>query len=166
MGADSIPDLGAGVEAGLAGEPADPAAGGRPMPSYGDLDRLLHEVRAAGMCVTVSGGSWDPAVVPEGLGRTVYRVVQEGLTNARKHAPGATVRVTLAGGTGTGLDVSVVNAVPAGPVPLAAPVPLAVRGSGVGLIGLAERVELAGGRLESRAADGEFRLRAWLPWAE
>src|ERR1700722_10621560 len=159
MGADSMPDLGAGVEAGLAGEPADPAAGGRPMPSYGDLDRVLHEGRAAGMCVTVSGGSWDPAVVPEGLGRTVYRVVQEGLTNARKHAPGATVRVTLTGGTGTGLDVSVVNAVPA-------PVPLAVRGSGVGLIGLAERVELAGGRLESRAADGEFRLRAWLPWAE
>jgi signal transduction histidine kinase len=169
---ESMPDLGAGVEAGLAGESVDPAAGGRPMPSYGDLDRLLSEVRAAGMCVTVSGDAWDPALVPEGLGRTVYRVVQEGLTNARKHAPGATVRVVLAGGTGTGLDVSVVNAVPAnsvppaGSVPLANSVPLAGRGSGVGLIGLAERVELAGGRLESGAAAGEFLLRAWLPWAE
>jgi signal transduction histidine kinase len=115
--------------------------------------------------------------VPEAAGRTVYRVVQEGLTNARKHAPGQPVRVTLGGAPGTGLDVSVVNPVGAAPAGRdtgadadlstginagtgTGPIP----GSGTGLIGLAERLELAGGRLEYRADEGEFRLRAWLPW--
>ena len=60
------------------------------------------------------------------------------------------------------MDVSVVN--PAGP-PSAGPA-FPVPGSGTGLIGLTERLELAGGRLEWRNADGEFRLRAWLPWPE
>jgi signal transduction histidine kinase len=41
-----------------------------------------------------------------------------------------------------------------------------VPGSGTGLIGLTERLELAGGRLEWRNSDGEFRLSAWLPWPE
>jgi len=88
--------------------------------------------------------------------------VQEGLTNARKHAPGEPVRVVLSGVPGAGLGISVVNVAPAdsadGPVP--------VPGSGTGLIGLAERVGLTGGKLESGAVDGDFTLRAWLPWPE
>jgi signal transduction histidine kinase len=163
---ESLPDLRSGLGAGDDGAPVgDPAAGGRPVPGYGDLERLFSEVRAAGMRVSVADDIGDILVVPEGLGRTVYRVVQEGLTNARKHAPGAAVRVVLAGRPGAGLDVSVVNAVAAN-TGLANTVALTVPASGVGLIGLAERVELAGGRLESRAADGEFVLRAWLPWAQ
>jgi signal transduction histidine kinase len=93
----------------------------------------------------------------------VYRVVQEGLTNARKHAPGQPVTVTLDGAPGAGLDVSVAN--PAGPAAAfagAAPVP----GAGAGLIGLSERLELAGGKLDWRSAGGEFVLHAWLPWPE
>jgi signal transduction histidine kinase len=90
----------------------------------------------------------------------VYRVVQEGLTNARKHAPGEPVTVTLDGGPGAGLEVSVAN--PLGPGPVPAPLP----GSGTGLVGLTERLELAGGRLEFGAAPTEFRLRAWLPWPD
>ena len=62
--------------------------------------------------------------LPDAAGRTVYRVVQEGLTNARKHAPGQPVSVTLDGGPGAGLDVSVVNRL--GPVPAGA----AGRGAG------------------------------------
>ena len=144
---DSLPDL---------------AAASRPLPGIADLPELIGESRAAGMRIETGGAAWSAAGLPDVAGRTAYRVVQEGLTNARKHAPGEPVTVTLGGGPGAGLDVSVVN--PAGPAPagLAFPVP----GSGTGLIGLTERLELAGGTLDWRNSGGEFRLRAWLPWPE
>ena len=144
---DSLPDL---------------AAASRPLPGLADLPELIGENRAAGMRIETGGDAWSAAGLPDAAGRTAYRVVQEGLTNARKHAPGRPVTVTLGGDPGAGMDVSVVN--PAGP-PSAGPA-LPVPGSGTGLIGLTERLELAGGRLEWRNADGEFRLRAWLPWPE
>jgi signal transduction histidine kinase len=177
---DSLPDL---------------AAGRSPLPGIADLPGLIEESRAAGTRVTVSGPAWpasgrsvgsagEPAGgaagglaggaadVPDAAGRTVYRVVQEGLTNARKHAPGEPVTVTLSGCPGAGLEVSVAN--PLRPVPalvsVSAPVsgsaPTAVPGSGMGLVGLTERLELAGGRLEFGAGHGEFLLRAWLPWPD
>ena len=179
--------------------PADgPADALRPLPGVADLPRLVEESRAAGMRIEAGGGAWpddegsspgEPvaapssslppsgltAGLPEALGRTVYRVVQEGLTNVRKHAPGAAARITLDGGPGAGLDVTVVNRLaPAGGVPVPGsgqgPVPGSgtgpVPGSGTGLIGLSERLELAGGSLESGARGGEFLLRARLPWPE
>ncbi|MFI5893956.1 LuxR C-terminal-related transcriptional regulator [Actinoplanes sp. NPDC051513] len=78
-----------------------------------------------------------------------YRVVQEALTNARKHAPGSPVELVMAGGPGEELRIDVSNPAPAaaGPVP----------GSGLGLAGVAERVELAGGRLAHGTAAGRFR---------
>jgi signal transduction histidine kinase len=78
-------------------------------------------------------------------------------TNARKHAPGQPVRVLLDGGPGDKLLIELTNPVgPADP---------AINGSGNGLIGLTERVRLAGGELDQAvSADGEFRLRARLPW--
>jgi signal transduction histidine kinase len=97
--------------------------------------------------------------VPEGVGRNAYRIVQEALTNARKHAQGAAVDVTLDGAAGSGLTVEVRNRLPVGAA--AAPIP----GAGTGLIGLSERTSLAGGRLEhGRTPGGDFELRAWLPW--
>jgi signal transduction histidine kinase len=110
-----------------------------------------------------------PSGLPDALGRTVYRVVQEGLTNVRKHAPGAAARVTLDGGPGAGLDVTIVNRLPIDSGPGASGAGAGGRrvpGSGTGLIGLGERLELAGGKLESGARAGEFRLHAWLPWPE
>ncbi|MGO4419565.1 sensor histidine kinase, partial [Streptomyces sp. MCAF7] len=116
------------------------------------------------------------AAVPGATGRTAYRIVQEGLTNARKHAPNAEVTVTASGAPGEGLTVEVRNAVRA---PVRAPVragtpadpphhsdrPGAIPGSGQGLAGLAERAALTGGRLECGPSDGgDFRLYAWLPW--
>ncbi len=101
----------------------------------------------------------DPAAVPASIGRTAYRITQEGLTNARKHAPGTEVTVSVEGAPGEGLTVTVRNPAPEGEV---TPVP----GSGQGLIGLTERASLAGGRLEhGPEEDGGFRVRAWLPWA-
>ena len=73
----------------------------RPQPTLSDLPRLLDEARAAG----TAGHGWTtawptPATVPDVLGRTVYRVVQEALTNARKHAPGQEATVLLGGRRG------------------------------------------------------------------
>ena len=120
-----------------------------------ELDALLDESRAAGMRIELETGV-ELSEVPDTIGRHAYRIVQEGLTNARKHAPHQTVRVLLSGAPGTGLSVEVSNPLEQG---VAAP------GSRVGLIGLAERASLAGGRFEHGAtADGEFRLAAWLPW--
>ena len=144
---DSLPDL---------------AAASRPLPGLPDLAELIGESRAAGMRIETGGAAWTAAGLPDVAGRTAYRVVQEGLTNARKHAPGQPVAVTLGGSPGAGLEVSVVN--PAGPASAGPAFP--VPGSGTGLIGLTERLELAGGRLEWRNADGEFRLSAWLPWPD
>jgi signal transduction histidine kinase len=88
----------------------------------------------------------------------VVRVVQEGLTNARKHAPGAPVTIGLSGGPGPGLTVEIDNSLAAGAGGVAIP------GGGTGLVGLAERVKLADGTLEHGSVGGVFRLRAWLPW--
>jgi signal transduction histidine kinase len=89
----------------------------------------------------------------------VFRVAQEGLTNARKHAPGIPVVVRLSGEPGDGLTVEVRNALSTSPHS-GEPIP----GTGAGLTGLAERVRLDGGTLDHTAADGTFTLRARLPW--
>lgn len=137
---------------------AEPDDAGRPQPTLAALDGLVAESRAAGMKVTLDNRVTDPAAVPASVGRTAYRITQEGLTNARKHAPGAEVTVSVTGAPGEGLNVSVRNPPPDGEVPH-------VPGSGQGLIGLAERATLAGGRLERGSdEDGGFRVRAWLPW--
>ena len=131
--------------------------GKHPLPGLADLDGLIAETRDAGTAVDVTRRVTQQEDLPGGLGRTAYRVVQEGLTNARKHAPGRPVRVLLAGKPGGRLVVELANPVgPADPV---------INGSGTGLIGLTERVRLAGGEIDHTiSADGEFVLRAWLPW--
>ncbi|MEU1328523.1 histidine kinase [Streptomyces sp. NPDC005865] len=141
----------------LRGGDADVA--GRPQPTLAALETLVAESRDAGMKAVLDSRVADPAAVPAALGRTAYRIAQEGLTNARKHAPGAEVTVTVDGTPGAGLTLTVRNPAPPGDVP-------EVPGSGQGLIGLAERASLAGGRLShARGPDGGFHLEAWLPWA-
>ncbi|MFF0264471.1 sensor histidine kinase [Kribbella sp. NPDC004536] len=121
----------------------------------GRLDELVLESEAAGMRIELLADV-ELAEVPDAIGRHAYRIVQEGLTNARKHAPHQPVRLSLHGGPGVGLSVEVVNRLEPG---------AAGSGSRVGLIGLEERASLAGGRVEhGPTADGEFRLAAWLPW--
>ncbi|MEV0459649.1 sensor histidine kinase [Catellatospora methionotrophica] len=130
----------------------------RPQPTLSDLPGLVAESRSAGMRVQLTQQLPEPAALPAHAGRTAYRVVQEGLTNARKHAPGAAVQVAVAGEPAQGLTVEVVSR---GPVGGAAGIP----GAGTGLVGLAERVSLAGGRIEhGRTPAGDFRLWTWQPW--
>ncbi|MGW1271071.1 sensor histidine kinase, partial [Streptomyces sp. NPDC002491] len=108
---------------------SEPDDGGRPQPTLAGLDTLVAESRGAGMKVALDQRVAEAAAVPASVGRTAYRIVQEGLTNARKHAPGAEVAVTVSGGPGDGIAVGVRNPAPEGDAP---PVP----GSGQGLIGL------------------------------
>jgi signal transduction histidine kinase len=130
-----------------------------PQPTLAQVPSLIDESRAAGMHVQARV---DTPEVPDVLGRTAYRVVQEGLTNARKHAPGAAVDVTIAN-DGERLVVAVVSRRPVGVRAGARAERLP--GAGTGLIGLAERVGLAGGELEHGPdAAGDFVLRATLPW--
>ncbi|MGW6280097.1 sensor histidine kinase [Kribbella sp. NPDC055071] len=126
-----------------------------PRRGIAELDDLVAESQAAGMVIEPTVAV-ELADVPDSVGRHAYRIIQEGLTNASKHAPHQPVRLVLSGGPGIGLTVEVSNRLEPGS---------AGPGSRVGLIGLAERASLAGGRLEhGPTADGEFRLAAWLPW--
>jgi signal transduction histidine kinase len=129
----------------------------RPQPTLADLPALIEESRAAGM--RIEADLELPEGVGDGAGRTAYRVVQEGLTNTRKHAPEVLVRVRVAAADGA-LTIEVRNRAPLSPAP--AP---ALPGAGSGLIGLGERVELAGGDLHYGVAEGgDFVLAASLPW--
>jgi signal transduction histidine kinase len=133
-----------------------------PQPTLARLPALIEESRGAGMRVTLTCESLGlDAPLPDLLGRTAFRVVQEGLTNARKHAPGSAVAVTVEGAHGSSLTVQVASRGSVR-VPLLDPAP----GSGVGLVGLAERVGLTGGSLtHGFSDDGSFVLTAELPWA-
>ncbi|MDR6119808.1 signal transduction histidine kinase [Aeromicrobium sp. SORGH_AS981] len=129
-----------------------------PQPAARDVVELVEESRAAGMRVELQlRGDLDD--VSGTAGRTVYRVVQEGLTNARKHAAGTPVEVAVDVGAQT-VEVRVTNPLPLGTP--TAPLP----GSGLGLVGLRERVELARGSLSHRvSADRRYVLEARIPWA-
>jgi signal transduction histidine kinase len=129
-----------------------------PQPTLADVSTLVEHSREAGTTVSLDNRLADVTGVPTGIGRHAYRVVQEGLTNCRKHAPGGEVHVRLDGGAARGLTVEILNAVPADRP--ASQIP----GTGTGLVGLRERMDLIGGQLEhGRTPDGGFRLRAWLP---
>jgi signal transduction histidine kinase len=132
----------------------------RPQPTLAELPALIEESRAAGMQVRFDGRLDDLAAVPAATGRSAYRIVQEGLTNARKHAQGAVVEVTVEGAAGTGLTIEIRNRLPVG-VGAEPRIP----GTGTGIVGLAERASLAGGRLEHGFTPaGDYRLWVWLPW--
>ena len=142
---------------------ASAPVGELPQPTLADVRQLVAESGRAGMRVGLRE-ELDGAAVPDLVGRTAYRTVQEGLTNARKHAPGAEVVVRLAGSPGEGLAVEICNDAP-DPGPAADAEAVSDPGAGQGLVGLAERVALADGRLEhGPTADGGWRLAAWLPW--
>lgn len=128
----------------------------RPQPTFEDLPALVTEARAAGARVEFSDRLAVDDRPPTALGRTLYRLVQEGITNAHKHAPGAVLDVTLSGDRERGIELVLRN--PLGLGPPAAP------GAGLGLVGLVERVEFAGGTLRHGVEHDAFVVRASLPW--
>jgi signal transduction histidine kinase len=152
-----------------------------PAPSLSRLGELADLMRGAGLAVALTAGS-GPTPSPS-VDLTAYRIVQEALTNARRHAPGSAAAVTVAWEDGY-LTVEVTNtaatAVPAAAVPLAAARQLtpgkanaqsasaalvaADLGGGYGLAGIAERVASCGGSLSlGPGRDGSFTVTARLP---
>jgi signal transduction histidine kinase len=131
-----------------------------PQPTLASLPRLLEESRAAGLRLHADVRVADLGAVPDSIGRHALRIVQEALTNAHKHAASAAVALRVDGAPGEGLAIEAHNKAPV----VAAGAP-EIPGSGTGLVGLAERATLSGGRLEhGRDEHGDFHLRAWLPW--
>jgi signal transduction histidine kinase len=125
-----------------------------PTPSAGDLPRLVKTFRDAGLAVDFDLEG-DLAVVPMATGLASYRLVQESLSNAVKHAPGAPVelRVTV---TDSDIRINVVNpvVVDVGPGP----------SGGHGLRGMVERAELLGGVAAAGNGDGTWKVEACIPW--
>ncbi len=137
---------------------ADPDRPEPPQPTLDRISELVADARSSGLDVTLA--TTVTAIPPETVGRTGYRVIQEGLTNAAKHAPAAEIHITVEGTPGGGLHVSVRNS--AAVTPVARP-----PASGFGLLGLAERITLAGGTLDHhRTSDNGYVLTAQLPWPE
>ncbi|MGY0066962.1 sensor histidine kinase [Streptomyces sp. QTS137] len=135
---------------------ADPGRPEPPQPSLDHIPDLVADARTSGVDITLT--TTVTGTPPDAVGRTCYRIVQEGLTNAAKHAPGARVHVVLEGTTGGGLHVSVHNS----PATTRTARPPA---SGFGLLGLTERVDLAGGKLDHHPTPGNgYVLTAQLPW--
>ena len=125
-----------------------------PQPGFADLAELVATARAAGVDVTVSGD--DVAGVPDTVGLAAYRIVQEALANAARHAPGRPVSV-VARGAADRLELTVRNdlAGPGGP-----------GGGGHGLVGMRERATLLGGSLTAGPDGPAFVVRAVLPTGE
>jgi signal transduction histidine kinase len=132
-----------------------------PQATLASLPGLLDESRAAGMRIH-DEVRLDLAAIPDAIGRHALRIVQEALTNARKHAPTAPVELRIEGAPGHGLTIEARN-----PTPALATAGSKIPGTGAGLLGLTERAMLSGGRLEHGLdGHGHFRLQAWLPWPQ
>ncbi|MFF4772137.1 sensor histidine kinase [Microtetraspora fusca] len=155
-GVQALDELRAVVGVLRAGNPVE-AAPLVPQPDLPDLGALVCENRAVGVPVELVVRGEAPELPPP-LSRTAYRIVQEALTNARKHAPGASVAVEVDYGPER-VGVRVRNTPPRAGRP-ADPLP----GGGSGLLGLRERVALVGGALwAGPTAEGGFEVRAELP---
>jgi len=130
-----------------------PAAVLAPQPGLDHLDRLISQIQEAGLPVTLHVEGTRPTLSP-GVDLSAYRIVQEGLTNALKHAKGAHAEVTVRYAP-EGLDLEVADDGPG-----------IANGdaTGHGLVGMRERVALYGGTLEAGPRPGGgFALRAHLP---
>jgi signal transduction histidine kinase len=137
-------------------DPSVPRAGGQA--GVPDFAELLAESESVGMTVRLEA-SGNPQLASPVVSRTAYRIVQEALTNVRKHAPGATTTVTMRFGS-DGVRLRVRNTAPA----RRADQDLTASGSGTGLLGLRQRTELVSGSFHAGPTDdGGFEVDAVLP---
>lgn len=126
-----------------------------PQPTLDRLDELVGNVRGAGLSVTtrITG---EPRPLPPGVELSAFRIVQEALSNAMRHAPGSAVRVEI-GHHPSGVTVRVTNTAPDRTAPPS-------RGAGHGLLGMRERTAMLGGELATGATpDGGYEVTAILP---
>jgi signal transduction histidine kinase len=145
---------------GLLRDPDEDPTPPVPLPTLSDIGRLVAETRLAGAKIDFEMRVDHADTVPNALGRDAYRIVQEALTNIGKHASGTASQVQVTGASGAGLHVTIRNR-----QPLHAGVGPALSGAGAGLLGLQERVDLAGGTLvHGPDPSGDFVVDAQLTW--
>ena len=142
---------------GVLREGADADAPLAPAPGLDRLPDLVARAREEGVEVDLEVSGERPTRLPDAVSLAAFRIAQESLTNARRHAAGADVRIALAFEPGTlGLVVENGTAIVA-----------AVNGTsaGVGIMGMRERAVTVGGTFEARPVGGGFRVEARLPYA-
>ena len=126
-----------------------------PQPGLADLDTLLDSARSGGVKVTATC-SGNPVTLPDGVDLSAYRILQEALSNAMRHAPGSQVLLNVAY-RGDGVALEVRN----DPAPRPSP---RLVGGGHGIIGMRERAAMLGGSLDAGPTDdGGFQVSAVLP---
>jgi signal transduction histidine kinase len=126
-----------------------------PTPRLDALPALIEQARTAGTRLDLAVAGERPEELPEALELAAYRIVQESLTNWRRHAPGSPARVTLGYGSDQ-LSITVDNPTVNGQT--SAPV------DGGGIVGMRERAATVGGTLRVERAGGRFRVDAALPY--
>ena len=136
---------------GSAAPDGPPAA----LPHVRDLPELVAGYTAAGLTVDLDADA-GLAEVPGDVGLAAYRIAQESLTNAARHAPGSTARVQVRA-TAAELRLLVTNDITS-PAPLAS-----LPGSGHGIAGMTQRARLAGGACRAGPDGGQWRVEAVLP---
>jgi signal transduction histidine kinase len=135
-----------------------------PQPTLNDLDHLLEQLRASGLLL-VRDDEGEPLPLGTSQQIAVYRIVQESLTNALRHADTDREVHVRFRWSSHGLELAVVSALPevkarTGMIPVAA----SASASGHGIAGMTERATLAGGWLRAGADQGRFVVTAWLPY--
>ena len=120
-----------------------------PLPGAGSLPALVEQFRSAGADVSLAVEG-DTGGLPATTGLALYRILQEALTNAIRHAPGSPVEIRLAVGAG-----SVTLTADSGGQP--------GTGTGLGLVSMQERAESLGGHCEAGPGGRGWLVRAWLP---
>ena len=127
-----------------------------PAPGLDELPALLERAREDGTDVQLDLVGQRPHRLSEAVSLAAYRIVQESLTNARRHAPGAPVRITLAFDSGR-LCLAAENR-------LRSPSPANGAAPGVGITGMIERAVAVGGTLKAMELPDRFRVEAELPY--
>ncbi len=139
---------------GVLREPDNGSAPLQPAPDLAAIDVLIEQARSSGLQVSVEVEGEQPRRVPDAVQLAAFRIVQESLTNARRHSPGAEVRVNLAYRDGA-LRLAIEN--DAGPAGNG-------RRSGVGIAGMGERAGALGGTLQAQQSGARFCVVAELPY--
>jgi signal transduction histidine kinase len=143
---------------GVLRDPATSEAPRAPLPGIDDIAGLVRRGRAVGLDATIDTGGERPSRLSDATSVAAYRLVQESLTNARRHAPGVPVSIRLRFGA-TALSLVIEN-----PLLQAAGGNGAGTSAGNGITGMRERASALGGTCEATSADGRFAVRAELPY--
>lgn len=162
---DDLRHLVGGVREGTLSEHSrlGPTATPPSLPSMDSIPQLIASVQATGTQIRPSIIMQDVESAPTVLDRAVYRIVQESLTNALKHSPGALVELNLSVSANQGAHIVIANALPAATANRGPEADLSTSGSGAGLEGIRERTLLLSGTVDIGPREGRFVVDVSFP---